>query len=192
MSALHSTNTPSHRLSRDETMKIVADFQEGLSIARLAKKYGISRPTVYRAIERGTASKAAQSKEVRVYTRLSIDDHEALKVLAELRGETVAALSRRVLRRAAGFFDADKVTADAALALSNEIKKIGNNLNQVVYQVNREALLQGRAAPQPKYLTDIKSMQVEILEIADKVDSLLVRAGRSRLTTVQQLLEAED
>ena len=173
-------------------MKIVADFQEGLSIARLAKKYGISRPTVYRAIERGTASKAAQSKEVRVYTRLSIDDHEALKVLAELRGETVAALSRRVLRRAAGFFDADKVTADAALALSNEIKKIGNNLNQVVYQVNREALLQGRAAPQPKYLTDIKSMQVEILEIADKVDSLLVRAGRSRLTTVQQLLEAED
>lgn len=191
MSALHSTKPPSRRLSRDETVKIVRDHSEGMSVSAIARKYDISRPTVYRALENGTASKAAQSKDVRVYSRLTALDYASLKAVAEGRGETVSAISRRVLRRAAGFFDADNATAKAALDLSNEVKKIGSNLNQVVYQINREALLQGRPAPQPKYLAEIQAMQKDMLAVADKVDNLLVRAGRRRLATVQQLIEAE-
>jgi transposase-like protein len=188
LSALHSTTNPSRRLSRDETVRIVADHKAGLSIAAIARKYGVARSTVYRALENGQPSRAGAAHEVRVYSRLSAEDYAALKAVAELRGETVSALSRRVLRRASGFFDADKEMAKAALALSNELKKIGSNLNQVVYQINREALLQGRAAPQPKHLAEIRAMQRLILEKADTVDKLLVRAGRRRLTTIEELL----
>lgn len=196
MSALHSTTYPSghpsRRLSRDETVQIVADFKSGMSIAGIARKHGVARTTVYRSLENGRASRAGAPHEVRVYSRLSVEDHAALKALADLRGETVSALSRRVLRRAAGFFDADQEIAQAALALANELKKIGSNLNQVVYQINREALLQGRPAPQPKHLQDIRAMQRTILNVADKVETLLVRAGRRRLTTVDQLLRLDE
>ena len=191
MSALHSTTHPSRRLSRDETAHIVRDFKDGLSIAAIARKHGIARPTVYRALENGSASRAGAANDVRVYSRLSVEDHAALKAVAETRGQTISALSRSVLRRAAGFFDADPEVAKAALALSKELKKIGSNLNQVVYQINREALLQGRAAPQPRHLAEIRAMQRTILSAADKVDTLLVHAGRRRLTTIEELLRAD-
>lgn len=192
MSALHSTTHPSRRLSRDETMQIVRDFKDGVSIAGIARKHGVSRPTVYRALENGQPSRAGASNEVRVYSRLSVEDFAALKEVAELRGETVSALSRRVLRRASGFFDADPEIAKAASVLAKELKKIGSNLNQVVYQINREALLQGRATPQPKHLTEIRAMQRTILSAAEKVDTLLVRAGRRRLTRVEELLRFDE
>ncbi|MFC7067889.1 helix-turn-helix domain-containing protein [Brucella rhizosphaerae] len=191
MSALHSTTHPSRRLSRDETAQIVRDFKDGLSIAAIARKHGIARPTVYRALENGSASRAGAANDVRVYSRLSVEDHAALKAVAETRGLTISALSRSVLRRAAGFFDADPEVAKAALALSRELKKIGSNLNQVVYQINREPLLQGRAAPQPRHLTEIRAMQRTILSAADKVDTLLVHAVRRRLTTIEELLRAD-
>jgi len=188
LSALHSTNHPSRRLSRDETIAIVRDHKAGLSIAAIARKHGVARSTVYRALEKGQPSRAGAASEVRVYSRLSIEDHEALKVVAELRGETVSALSRRVLRRASGFFDADQEIAKAASALALELKKIGSNLNQVAYQINREALLQGRATPQPRHLEEIRAMQRVMLRAADKVEALFVRVGRRRLTTVAQLI----
>lgn len=170
-------------------MAIVRDHKAGLSIAGIARKHGVSRPTVYRALENGQPSRAGALNEVRVYSRLTVEDYAALKAVAELRGETVSALSRRVLRRASGFFDADQEIAKAASGLALELKKIGNNLNQVAYQINREALLQGRATPQPKHLEEIRAMQRVMLRAADKVEALFVRAGRRRLTTVAQLIE---
>lgn len=192
MSALHSTNHPSRRLSRAETAQIVRDFKDGLNIAGIARKYCVARSTVYRALEKGQPSRAGAPNEVRVYSRLTLEDYAVLKAVAYSRGETVSALSRRVLRRASGFFDADREIAKAASGLALELKKIGSNLNQVVYQINREALLQGRATPQPKHLQEIRAMQRTILNVADKVETLLVRAGRRRLTTVDQLLRLDE
>ncbi|GLU27318.1 hypothetical protein Brsp01_25510 [Brucella sp. NBRC 12950] len=163
-----------------------------MSIAATARKHSVARSTVYRALESGQPSRAGAAYAVRVYSRLSAEDYAALKAVAELRGQTVSALSRSVLRRAAGFFDADTEIAKAAVGLSRELKRIGSNLNQVAYQINREALLQGRTAPQPQYLAEIRAMQRTFLVAADKVDALLVRAGQRRLTTVAQLIGTEE
>lgn len=78
------------------------------------------------------------------------------------------------------------------MELSLELKKIGTNLNQVVYQINREALLQGRATPGQVHLEEIRKMQRAVLSAADDVDKLFIRAGRRRLTSVDELLAKED
>ncbi len=152
MSVLHTTNRNGTRLSDGQIAAIVGDHRAGRSVSAIAKRLGVSRMTVYRQLERALPSKAAQSSDVRVYSRLSADDYSALRSLASDRGESVAALSRHVLRRAAGFFDADREIAAAALELSNELKKIGTNLNQVVHQINREAILQGRGEPSSEHV----------------------------------------
>jgi len=186
-----STVCFARRLSHEEIKAIVEDHERGLGISAIAAKHGIARSTVYRALERGRPSKASATKDVRIYCRLSVDDYTALKKLAVQRQETVSALSRRVLRRAAGFFDPDKDIVNSSLQLSNELKKIGTNLNQVVYQINKEALLQGRATPRNIHLETIRKMQRTIYSAVDNIDRFLVYSGRRRLTTVNDLLEKE-
>lgn len=100
-------------------------------------------------------------------------------------------MTRRVLRRASGFFDADKEIADAALTLATELRKFGTNLNQVVYPINREALLQGRAMPSSVHLKAIEDMRQTVQSLADRTAKLFVRAGRRRMTTVNELLQGE-
>ena len=192
MSVLHTTNRNGTRLSDAQIAAIAGDHRAGISVSAIAKRLGVSRMTVYRQLERALPSKAAQSSDVRVYSRLSAGDYSALRSLATDRGESVAALSRRVLRRAAGFFDADREIAAAALELSKELKKIGTNLNQVVHQINREAILQGRGEPSSEHVTAIRDMQKLIMSKASSVDQLLVRSGRRRLTTVQDLLDKDE
>ncbi|MGN7964107.1 hypothetical protein [Brucella sp. 22210] len=194
MSALHSTKPPkpaARRLNGDEVKAIAADFATGLSVTKISAKRGVSRPTVYRALERANASRGSESADVRIYARLSRVEHEALKDLALGRGETVAALTRRALRRAGGFFDADQEIAGAALTLATELRKVGTNLNQVVYQINREALLQGRAMPNSVHLKAIEDMRESVQSLADRTEKLFVRAGRRRMTTVDELLQGE-
>ncbi|MGN7964132.1 helix-turn-helix domain-containing protein [Brucella sp. 22210] len=162
MSALHSTKLPkpaARRLNSDELKAIAVDFAAGLNVTEIAAKRRVSRPTVYRALERANASRGSESADVRIYVRLSRLEHEAIKDLAWGRRETVAALTRRILRRASGCFDADQEIADAALTLATELRKVGTNLNQVVYQINREALLQGRAMPNGLHLKAIEDMR---------------------------------
>jgi predicted transcriptional regulator len=189
---LHNTNRRGILLSQELTQAVLADYKAGVAIAKIARNRGVSRMTVYRIIERDTPNSAGAQKGVRVYTRLADEDLDALKKLASDRGETVAAISRRVLRRASGFFDADREVSAAALQLTKELKKIGQNLNQVVYQINREAALQGRASPNTKHLESIRLMQTTVLGKADEVNKLLVRAGRKQLTTVAELLDKAD
>jgi len=192
LSVLHITNRNGTRLSDAQVAMIIDNHRAGISVSAIATKLGVSRMTVYRQLERALPSKAAQSSDVRVYSRLSADDYSVLKTVASERGESVAALSRRVLRRAAGFFDADREIAAAALELSNELKKIGTNLNQVVHQINREAILQGRGEPSSEHVAAIRDMQKVMMSKASAVDQLLVRSGRRRLTTVQDLLDRDE
>ncbi|WP_313352239.1 helix-turn-helix domain-containing protein, partial [Paracoccus sp. (in: a-proteobacteria)] len=53
MSSLHSDNPRFRHLSEGEIKAIAEDDKAGMSKAAIARKYGISRPSVYRAIERG-------------------------------------------------------------------------------------------------------------------------------------------
>jgi len=192
LSVLHTSYRNRTRLSDAQIAAIVTDYRAGVSASEIAKKHRVSRMTVYRQIERALPSKAGQISDVRVYSRLSAEDYAALKSVAAERGESVAALSRRVLRRAAGFFDADREIAAAALELSTELKKIGTNLNQVVHQINREAILQGRGEPNSVHLQTIRNMQVVIMEKAREVDQFMVRSGHRRLATVQHLLSRDE
>lgn len=192
MSLLHNTNRRGTAFSQELTKAVLDDFAAGLSKTTIAKNRGISRMSVYRIIERGLPNKVGASLEKRIFVRLTLSDYQALKNVASARGETVSALSRRVLRRAAGFFDADREIAAAALDLSNELKKIGTNLNQVVYQINREAILQGRGGPSSKHLETIKAMQTMMVSKAGEIDRLFVRSGRRRLVTVSELLAKDE
>ncbi len=192
MSLLHNTNRRGTAFSQELAKAVLDDLRAGMDKASIARKYGISRMSVYRIIERGTPSEAGVTNDKRVYVRLAVSDYDALAKVAAERGETVSALSRRVLRRAGGFFDADREIAAAALKVSKELKKIGTNLNQVVYQINREAVLQGRGAPSNRHLQAIKDMQTSFARKAREVDQLLVRAGRVRLTTVAELIAKDE
>ncbi len=167
------------------------DFKEGLSVAGIARKQSVARSTVYRALESCRPSRAGAASEVRVYSRLMREDYVALRATAQLRGETVSALSRRVLRRASGFFDADPEIAQAALELSVELKKLGCELYRTLSMLIREARV--RSEPdEPKALSEeIRALQRIVLEAADKVDAWFVYAGRRRLTTVAQLIDTE-
>ncbi len=189
MSALHSTNKFSRRLRSDKKARIICDFKEGLSVAGIARKQSVARSTVYRALESCQPSRAGAASEVRVYSRLTREDYVALKAVAQLRGETVSALSRRVLRRASGFFDSDPEISQAALELSVELKKLGSELYHTLSVLMRETRVHS-GPDEPKALSaEIRSLQRMVLEAADKVDAWFVYAGRRRLTTVAQLID---
>lgn len=188
MAALHSPKGTGRRLSPEDSRAIFAASQQGESVTSLCKRYGVSRPTVYRAIEKHARPGQPQADNARVTIRLTPDERAALDVLSGRMGLSRAALGRRVLRMAAGFLEADPELIEAASDLSRQIKAIGGNLNQIAAHLNREARMQGRASPDQKQRVQIEASERELKALAREVDRLLVHAARRRKARVDAIL----
>ena len=188
MAALHSPNSTGRRLSTSESREIFAAFQRGESVTSLAKRYGVSRPTVYRAIEKNGRPGQPAEDSARVTIRLTPDERAALDVLSGRLGLSRAALGRRVLRLAAGFLEPDPDMVEAMTDLSRQVKAVGGNLNQIAAHLNREARMQGRASPNRDQQAQIEASERALKALAKDVDRLFVHAAKRRKARVEALL----
>lgn len=188
MAALHSPKPTGRRLSASESSAIFAAYQRGESVTSLAKRYGVSRPTVYRAVEKNGRPGQPSEDSARVTIRLTPEERAALDVLSGRMGLSRAALGRRVLRLAAGFLEPDPELVEAMTDLSRQIKAVGGNLNQIAAHLNREARLQGRASPSRDQQAQIEASERALKALAKEVDRLFVHAAKRRKARVETIL----
>lgn len=191
LAALHSPKPTGRRLSTSESRAIFAAFQRGETVTSLAKRYGVSRPTVYRAIEKNGRPGQPSEDSARVTIRLTPDERSALDVLSGRLGLSRAALGRRVLRLAAGFLEPDPEQIEAMTDLSRQIKAVGGNLNQIAAHLNREARMQGRASPSRDQQAQIEASERALKALARDVDRLFVHAAKRRKARVEALLRRD-
>lgn len=192
MAALHSQTGTGRRLSLNERKEIFAAHQAGQSVTSLAKRFGVSRPSVYRAIEKMGRPGQGHAEDARITIRLTPDERAALDVLSGRLGLSRAALGRRVLRMAAGFLEPDDELVEAATDLSRQIKAIGGNLNQIAAHLNREARYQGRAVPSAQQLVQIEETEKAMKALGRDVDRFFVSAARRRKAQVETILRRAD
>lgn len=191
MGSLHSPMTINRRLSASESKEIALAAASGESVTALAARFGVSRPTVYRAIERhrsGGSAASVPSGEARVSARLAPFELAALDVLAGRLGVSRAELSRRVLRRAADFLEADPEVSEAVRDLARQIKLIGGNLNQIAAHLNREARYQGRASLSAAQWKEVENAERELKALTRRLDALFLQAAKRRKARIADLL----
>lgn len=188
MAALHTDKGTGRRLSTEESWEIFAAHQRGESVTSLAKRYGVSRPTVYRAIEKNGRPGQSSEDSSRVTIRLTPEERAALDVLSGRLGVSRSALGRRVLRMAAGFLEPDAEMVEAMTDLSRQIKSVGGNLNQIAAHLNREARMQGRASPSADQQAQIEESERALKALARDVDRLFVHAAKRRKARVDAIL----
>lgn len=188
MASLHSPKPTGRRLSPSESRAIFAAFQRGDSVTVLAKRFGVSRPTVYRAIEKNGRPGQPSADSARVAIRLTPDERVTFDGLAARLGLSRAALGRRVLRLAAGYLEPEPDLVEAVQDLSRQIKAVGGNLNQIAAHLNREVRLQGRASPNVDQRAQIEASERALKALAREVDALFVHAAKRRKARVDALL----
>lgn len=188
MASLHSPKPTGRRLSLSESRAIFAAFQLGDSVTVLAKRFGVSRPTVYRAIENNGRPGYPSADSARVSIRLTPDERATFDELAGRLGLSRAALGRRVLRLAAGYLEPEPDLVEAVQDLSRQIKAVGGNLNQIAAHLNREVRLQGRASPNASQRAQIELSERALKALAKEVDALFVHSAKRRKARVEALL----
>ena len=188
MSSLHSNKGTGRRLSTKESWDIFAAHQRGESVTSLAKRYGVSRPTVYRAIEKNGRPGQPLEDSALVSIRMTPAERAALDVLSGRLGVSRSAAGRRVLRLAAGFLEPDPEMIEAMTDLSRQLKAVGGNLNQIAAHLNREARMQGRASPSADQQAQIEESERALKALARDVDRLFVHAAKRRKARVDAIL----
>jgi len=124
--------------------------------------------------------------------RMELDELRALDAMAGRVELTRASFARTVLRRASGFFDPDDDLIEIGAELSREVRRVGNNLNQLAYHANRKALVSGSAEISPHDLATIIAMRDELKAVSDLVSKLIVTKARRRKARLDQILKALD
>lgn len=188
MAALHFPKPTGRRLSTSESRAILVAFQYGESVTALSRRFGVSRPTVYRALEKNGRPGQPSADSARVTIRLTPCERSDLDALARRLGLSRAALGRRILRMAAGYLEPEPDLVEAVQDLSRQIKAVGGNLNQIAAHLNREARLQGRAAPNRDQHAQIAASRRALKGLAKDVDRLFVHAAKRRKARVEALL----
>lgn len=188
MSALHTNQTRNRRLSLSESKEIAARAASGESVTELAAAFGVSRPTIYRAIEKNGAKVGASAADPRVSIRLTRQEVSALDALAGRLGLSRSALGRAVLRLAADFIEPDDETLSAIRDLSRQIKTVGGNLNQIAAHLNREARMQGKASVSARQWQEVEAAQKDLRRFAGQIDDLFIYAAKRRRTRNADIL----
>ena len=188
MAALHSPKPTGRRLSTSESTAIFVAFQHGESVTALSRRFRVSRPTVYRALEKNGRPGQPSEDSARVTIRLTASERADLDVLARRLNLSRAALGRCVLRMAAGYLEPEPDLVEAVQDLSRQIKAVGGNLNQIAAHLNREARMQGRASPNRDQQAELEASRRALKVLAKDVDRLFVHAAKRRKARVEALL----
>ncbi|SED91177.1 helix-turn-helix domain-containing protein [Rhodobacter sp. 24-YEA-8] len=193
MYSLHSTKTTNRRLSLSESKEIAEAAARGESVTALAVRFGVSRPTIYRAITRHSAPAAGQGRRPAnsrpVAVRLNPDELAAFDVLSGRMNLSRSELARQVLRRAADFLEPDEEVSQAVQDLTRQLKSIGGNLNQIAAHLNRDARFHGSAKPNSAQMKQVEGIEREVKSLAKRLDSLFQNTAGRRRAKVADLLK---
>lgn len=174
----------SNKLSPADERKIVTAVQSGVPVAALAKQFGVTRPTIYRAIRRFN-DKASIVQVGTAPVSFTVDRAELQRFdafVGRLGLKSRADALRRVCRIPSGFLEPDPYLADAIHDLRVELTAIGRNVNQLVatknYEVRRGQKLK-LTKPQQQLLADllehIDGLSVAVRELEGRRASRVVR-----------------
>lgn len=188
MSSLHLTKPTGRRLSKAESRAIFVAYQSGEAVAGIARRLGVSRPTVYRAIEKHARPGVSHGDSQLLSIRVSTAEKAALDVLSGRMGLSRSAAARKVLRLASDFLEPDAELVEAITDLARQVKAIGGNLNQIAAHLNREARLQGRASPNRDQLQAIEISERDLKALAEQIEDTFVVAASRRRVKVEDLL----
>lgn len=180
------------RLNADEKRRLRADLATNVPTDELAAAYGITRRSVQRFAARLNRDPSARIEQHVLTVRMELDELRALDAMAGRVELTRASFARTVLRRASGFFDPDDDLIEIGAELSREVRRVGNNLNQLAYHANRKALVSGSAEISPHDLATIIAMRDELKAVSDLVSKLIVTKARRRKARLDQILKALD
>lgn len=188
----HPSKRPGRRLNADERRRLKADLAKNISTAELAEIYGVTKRAIQLFAARQRRDERARVEASVLSLRIEADELRALDAQAGKLNLTRAAYARKALRRAAGFFDPDDDLIELGTELSREVRRIGNNLNQLAYHANRKALVSGQAEISPKDMAAIVAMRDELKLVSDLISKLIVTKAKRRKARVDHILKALD
>ena len=172
------------KLSPSDVKKIAASARSGVPVTVLAKTYGVTRPTIYRALhalqEKEAVADAGTAPVSFTVDRNSLAAFDT--VTGRLGLSSRADALRRLCRVPAGVLEPDPDLASALRAVAGELSAIGRNVNQLVatknYEIRRGQKLK-LTPPQQQLLVDLleqlEGVSVTIREMEGKRASKTVR-----------------
>lgn len=174
------------RLTNAQKQALRGELDAKVPVTELAKKYGVSRRTIYNHRNRWD-ERLPQSRSKVLTVRVSAEDMERLDALAKELDLSRADTARRVLLYAAGVYHIEPPEAGEIEALTKEVSAIGRNVNQAVRAMNA-AVQRGQKIP--RLLLDQLGHQLhQIARENEKVRSLMVRRAQQQRAHVDQVIE---
>jgi len=174
------------RLTNAEKQTLRGELDAKVPVTELAKKYGVSRRTIYNLKNRWD-ERLPQSRSKVLTVRVSTEDMERLDALAKELDLSRADTARRVLLYAAGIYHIEPPEAGEIAELTKEVSAIGRNVNQAVRAMNA-ALLRGQKIPRLQ-LDQLAHQLHQIARHNDKARSLMVRRAQQQRAHVDQIIE---
>lgn len=191
MTSLHSSNPTNRRLSLSESREIARAVGAGEEVASVARRFGVARSTVYRAVEKTLAAdgrRGPKAKGGQLTVRLDTAEIAALDVLAGRKNLSRSAVSRSVLRLAAGYLEPDEELIEAVRDVTRNLKAVGGHLNQIAAHLNREARALGKASVSAGQLSQVKAFEGEVKDLARQLDRMFTVAATRRRMRLDDLI----
>ncbi len=173
------------RLTNAQKQTLRGELDAKVPVTELAKKYGVSRRTIYNLKNRWE-ERLPQSRSKVLTVRVSAEDMERLDALAKELDLSRADTARRVLLYAAGIYHIEPPEAGEIAELTKEVSAIGRNVNQAVRAMNA-AVQRGQKIP--RLLLDQLAHQLDQIERENhKARSLMVRRAQQQRAHVEQII----
>ena len=175
------------RLTNDQKQALRGGLDAKIPVTDLAKKYGVSRRTIYNLKNRWE-ERLPQSRSKVLTVRVSAEDMERLDALARGLDLSRADTARRVLLYAAGIYHIEPPEAGEIAELTKEVSAIGRNVNQAVRAMNA-AVQRGQKIPRLQ-LDQLTHQLHQVARHNDKARSLMGRRAQQQRAHVDQIVEA--
>ncbi|WP_323764059.1 plasmid mobilization relaxosome protein MobC [Marinovum sp.] len=170
------------RLSEIDRSNIVRERRDGVSVACLASRYGVSLKTIYNTLNHAEARQVANGSRSQVVgIRVSESDLRRFDAALSRRGlKHRSDAMRKLMLAAEGVFLPDDEMCDELRNLGAALNRVGNNVNQIARRLN-EAKLRGERLPWSETShRDIRTLAGLVFDMADQIQEMS-RARRSAL-----------
>ena len=175
------------RLTNAQKQALRGELDAKVPVTELAKKYGVSRRTIYNLKNRWE-ERLPQSRSKVLTVRVSAEDMERLDALAKELDLSRADTARRVLLYAAGIYHIEPPEAGEIAELTKEVSAIGRNVNQAVRAMNA-AVQRGQKIP--RLQLDQLAHQLHQLERENhRTRSLMVRRAQQQRVHIDEIVKS--
>lgn len=174
------------RLTNAQKQALRGELDAKVPVTELAKKYGVSRRTIYNHRNRWE-ERLPQSRSKVLTVRVSTEDMERLDALANELDLSRADTARRVLLYAAGIYHMEPPEAGEIAELTKEVSAIGRNVNQAVRAMNA-AVQRGQKIPRMQ-LDQLTHQLHQIARHNEEARSLMVRRAQQQRAHIQHVID---